>query len=79
MLPDGLRGDVCEPAPLRREISCALTAGGESPHVPHHGPAGAFKQKPTVSPWKKTVRWSMNLILISLMGFLINFQPKIAF
>jgi hypothetical protein len=29
------------------------------------GPAGAFKQKPTVSPCKKTVRWSMNLILIS--------------
>jgi predicted ATPase len=31
----------------------------------YHGPAGAFKQKPTVSPCKETVRWSMNLILIS--------------
>jgi Ribbon-helix-helix protein, copG family len=28
------------------------------------GPACAFKQKPTVSPCKKTVRWSTNLILI---------------
>ena len=29
------------------------------------GPAGAFQQKPTVSPCKKTRRWPMNLILIS--------------
>ena len=31
----------------------------------HYGPACAFKQKPTVSLCKKTVRWSLNLILIS--------------
>jgi hypothetical protein len=36
VLPDGLIGNVHEPSPLRREISCALTACGESPHVPHH-------------------------------------------
>ena len=43
------------------------------------GPACAFKQKPTVSLCKKTVRWSVNLILISWTGFLIDFLLKIAF
>jgi hypothetical protein len=42
------------------------------------GPAGEFEQKPTVSTNKKTSRWLNNLILIFLMGFLIDFGPKIA-
>jgi hypothetical protein len=43
-----------------------------------HGPAGASAQKPTVSTNKKTSRWPNNLILIFLMGFLVDFGPKIA-
>ena len=43
------------------------------------GPACAFKPKPTVSLCKKTVRGSMNLILISWTGFLIAFRPERAF
>ena len=41
--------------------------------------SGAFQQKPTVSSCKKTRRWPMNLILISCMGFLVDFRPKMAF
>jgi hypothetical protein len=40
------------------------------------GPAGAFGQKPTVSPNKKTSRWPNRLILISEMGFLIDCRPE---
>ena len=43
------------------------------------GPAGAFEQKGTVSPNKKTRSWSNNWILISEMSFLVNFRPEMAF
>jgi hypothetical protein len=42
------------------------------------GPVGAFKQKITVSPCQKTWCCLMNLILISCMGFLVDFRPKTA-
>jgi hypothetical protein len=42
------------------------------------GLAGAFKQKVTVSPCQKTWRCPMNLILISRMGFLVDFRPQTA-
>jgi hypothetical protein len=44
----------------------------------YDGPAGAFKQKVTVSPCQKTWCCPINLILISCMGFLGDFRPKIA-
>jgi hypothetical protein len=44
--------------------------------LPLDGPAGALGQKPTVSPNKKTSRWPNSLILISEMGFLIDFRPE---
>jgi hypothetical protein len=54
---------------------CWTSAGSGVVQV---GPAGAFKQKLTVSLCKKTFRWSMTLILISCIGFLIDFRPKTA-
>jgi hypothetical protein len=42
------------------------------------GPAGAFEQKVTVSPYQKTCCWPMNLTLISCTGFLVDFRPRIA-